>query len=180
MDVLDTKLYKVRVPVIATYSDFDIEVMGVARKYENGSYGKPDYDTPVIVMFSIRRILNTFTKGLPVYLVDRDKLEDLRYTLEEYLANRGSSNGRHRRYANEDELETINEFLEEMFDYNKESIVEQAFDFGKGFDLNIVDFNSTPLTDVKASDTSISVGETNINVNGFKRVKRSTYRRVKQ
>ena len=129
-------LYKVRVPTVATYSEDEIDSFGMPVSIINGKK-EEDYEADATVMLPLDKIIDIYISGYSISLLD-DNVSKMYNALEEYVSKLGvrqeSINMMPLRDSRADDIE---QFLTEMFNYNKTDIVTDNLGANSGFNLGI-------------------------------------------
>jgi hypothetical protein len=146
---LPSKLYRVRVPEIATYSEAELEILGVPISIYDGYNRKHHYTETVVVMLPISRLVDIYSSGYSIEIMSRDDVTEVYNTLERYVNNSLEilNFSPNRAAVIEDRHEEIEKMLEEMFGYNKRTIVKETLkdqtSFG-GLNINLFHDNYRP------------------------------------
>jgi hypothetical protein len=135
---LPGKLYMVEVPTITTYSEEELAIMGMpVTEY---STGKKDYDDlPMTrVMLPITRMIDIYSDGMPIKLIDRSKVVEIYTALEEYISDRNKQMPMLNAEVIEDNRDVdIDRFAEEVLNYSKHTIVNALYNKPSGFDIGL-------------------------------------------
>jgi len=141
--VLPKKLFKVRVPRLATMSQFELEMLGMPVSYRDGEdIGKVEADINerelVTAMYNIDSLINLYIDGNPIRLCNDNDIIELYDTLETYLNNTTdiSEWSPNRKLLKEKRADDIDSLLQEMFGYNKAHIAKKSVGIG-GYDLGL-------------------------------------------
>jgi len=138
---LPDNVFKVRVPIIATYTEQEIELYGVPldSNNTNGKTDKESYQNMTIVMINLDRIINIYIQGYPIYLVDQTKRDIMFKILEEYIYvnNNDVRTSLNQNIVKDERLYEIDKFVNEMFGNNKESIVKGMVSQSNGYAINM-------------------------------------------
>lgn len=138
---LPDNVFKVRVPIIATYTEQEIELYGVPLDVnsKNGKSDKESYQNMTVVMINLDRIINIYIQGYPIYLVDQSKRDIMFKILEEYIYvnNNDVRTSLNQNIVKDERLYEIDKFVNEMFGNNKESIVKGMVTQGNGYAINM-------------------------------------------
>lgn len=163
-NALPNKLYRVRVPEIATYSDAEIEILGLPLTIMNGDDRKHHYKETVSVMLPLTRLVDIYTSGYSIEIIDRNDITEIYNTLERYLNNslETANYSPNRAAVIEDRHEEIEKMLEEMFGYNRKTIVKDTLknhtSFGK-LNISMYHDNFKPVvTDNKPANAAAGYG----------------------
>lgn len=135
---LPTTLYTVSIPTIATYSEAEMEILGVpVTEYSNG---KKNYDDMPMttVMLPLTRIIDIYSSGMPITLIDTDKVVEIYTTLEEYISDSNKRAPMLNAAVIDDNRDIdIDRFAEEVLKYNKHTIVNSLYNKSSGFDIGL-------------------------------------------
>lgn len=142
---LPDDLFLVRVPMITTYSDYEINNIGMPVNVINGV---PDYSTfnaMTVVMLPLDRIIDIYISGYPIRLCKTEDLETIYTILDEYVRgvelNPDYRFNLNKEHIVEDRLYEIERFAAEIFDTNKFEILKQSIDFKHGYTVDINTIN---------------------------------------
>ena len=138
---LPDNVFKVRVPIIATYTEQEIEIYGIPLDVNNTN-GRPDkesYQNMTIAMLNLDRIIDIYIQGYPIYLVDQSQRELMFNILEEYIYvnNNDVRTSLNQNVVKDERLYEIDKFVNEMFNNNKESIVKEVVNQNNGYAINM-------------------------------------------
>ena len=173
---LSKKLYNVNVPVIATYSEMEMETFGVMETVVDGE-GKLNYENTTNVMLPLTRIIDIYIEGYPIMLTDRNSLTEIYNTLEDYLAGRVAVNSIHMAGKKDSRMEYIEMFIQEMFDTNKYRIAKAASGIAdsftavgiRTFDQFNTKINHSVLTNKQPNNDADLASFERKNSNGYRR-----------
>jgi hypothetical protein len=159
---LPDTLYRVRVPTIATYTENEIEILGIPFSVVDGKRCKNDTMEMVNVYLPLDRIIDIFLNGFPILLIDTNEVGEIYEVLENYLSNslNAKTTSLNRATVKEDRYDEIEKFLEEIFGYNKYAIVKSAITQNDGFNIGLNLFQSTQQqsSKIKTSKNSLLAG----------------------
>jgi len=137
---LPNRLFKVRVPIIATYTEEEMKVYGLPVDITEGKPNKETFKEMTVAMFNLDKIIDMYINGYPIYIVNPNDSKEIFKILEEYIAiqNNKVSHSLNTPTYEEKRLHEIDKFVSEMFGYNKNTIVQDiikptngyAIDFG--------------------------------------------------
>lgn len=137
---LPDTLFRVRVPTIATYSEAEYRAFGIPVSSYDGKRCKMDAEEMTTVHLPLTRIIDIYSNGMPIMLVDKTQLHSMYTSIEKYLSNviEDSNFSLNRLTITEDRIPEIEKFVEEMFGHNKAAIVKTLISNNKsGFDLGL-------------------------------------------
>lgn len=139
---LPTTLFMVRVPIIATYNEYEITTFGLPIDTINGSPNMSTYHELTTVMLPLDKIIDIYVAGHPIRLVNSSDLSTIYTMLDEYVRGVSNPGEYHLNVAGivEDRLFDIERFAAEVFDTHKVAILKQTIQIVRGFgkDLNLM------------------------------------------
>ena len=132
-------LFQVLVPKISLYTEDEIRYYGFNYDVVDGVPKRGTQMELCNCMISAAKMLEIYSNGYSIRLVDKNDLNLLYKVLEEYLQFKYNSNNMsiNRRKYDETELRQLDEFVNEMFGYNKVAIVKNIMDIKNGFSLGL-------------------------------------------
>lgn len=142
---LPDTLFLVRVPIICTYSEEEIDIFGLPMSSDNlGNQFNDTFKDLTTVMINVDKMIDIYIQGYPIYILNKEDSITIFKILEDYLA--GTVNNPvaflNQAHIEENRLQDIERFAEEMFGLNKHTIVgkiisdNNSIGFGMdGFDL---------------------------------------------
>lgn len=181
VNTLPKKLYDVRIPILATYTDDELENSTIGLDTINGKVKDDSVMELTTVMINIDRMIDIYSRGFPIYIVKKDDVTDIYKTLTEYVS---STSPDHRYVLNrpkvvEERMGEIDKFLEEMFGHNKHTIVKKTINADNGYNIAQGLMQYRPIEGYALpSDTQTSMIQNNVpdvDINKVKRVK-NTFR----
>jgi hypothetical protein len=141
---LPKKLYKVRVPLISTQSEYDISrgtvFTGEVTSYSPGYEADPDkslddfiIQQPTLVMLNLDGIIEKFMKGFYVSVVNPNDVIDIYNTLEDYYSGSATETDEifNIDIVKDDRIPYINNLLNCMFKEHKEAIARSKLNIRK-------------------------------------------------
>ena len=139
---LPNDLFMVRVPIIATYEDREIDTFGLPFSIDNqGNQFMDTYKELTTVMLPLDKIIDIYIKGFYIAVVNKEDISKIYVILEKYLSGSVSNPNAYinRGFVKEERLEDIERFANEMFGLNKATIVNDAVKESKNnpFGLNL-------------------------------------------
>lgn len=134
---LSRKLYKVNVPIIATYSEEELEVYGVGLDLRDGETVKESYESMTRVMINIDKMIDIYLQGYPITILDQNESAEIYKELERYLTgvNHTQDYSPNRMRVKDERLEEVDKFAAEIFGFNRNTIVKSNVSTAGGFDL---------------------------------------------
>lgn len=183
LEPLPKKLYDVRIPIIATYSDIELENMTIGLDTINGKVKKDSYMELSTVMINIDRMIDVYNRGYPIYVIKQDDVDEIYRILTNYISGYHPNNQYvlNRTKVVEDRVYEIENFLEEIFGYNKHSIVKKNINANSGFNIGQGLMQYKPIEGFASPNVSTSIIQNNIpevDISKVKRIKntfRETY-----
>lgn len=138
---LPTKLYRVRIPTIATYSEAELDLYGIPNSYKNGVPIKNDHLEMSTVELPIARLIDVYENGYPIKIVDEKDSVEIYNSLEQYIKDwsadlRTSPNMRYAKVDN-DYLLLIERFISEIFDHNRTKVLKEVLKANQGYDMSV-------------------------------------------
>lgn len=146
---LPDTLYSVRIPHIATYSEEEIAVYGIPMS--ESVNGKKEYtdDELTLVMLPLTRIIDVYSNGYPIYLIDHDQITEIYKILDDYVNSFGAPEFMLNAPATLEERSLdIDRFAAEVFNINKHTIVNSTVNKPSGFDIGIEKMDLTMPSNV--------------------------------
>jgi len=152
---LPPNLFKVKVPILATYDEVELELYGVSLTTVDGDIKKNSYLEMTTVMINLDRIINIYIQGYPISIVNQNDSSTIYKILEDYLLgiDHNESYSPNRIAVKDDRLEEIDKFANEIFGLNRNTIIKNSVNVNNGFDLGFKAMNSIPL------NTRVNSGE---------------------
>lgn len=126
---LPTTLFSVRVPIIATYSDSEVDLYGLPMSVDNmGNRDEEAYKDFTTVMLPLTKLIDIYSRGYPIRLVDQNDINTIYKILEEYLQSTVDTfnNSPNKIIYEEERGDDIERFAAEIFGLNKPRIVQEA------------------------------------------------------
>jgi len=147
---LPTKVFKVRVPMMATYSDEEVEILGYPIFESSEGDKKQVYKDFSTVCINLDTMIDHYIAGYPIRIVEREDIAEIFNILEKYIEGRESDvnysiNKIH--IGKDDRIDQIDKFANEMFGLNKVNIVKKSVNASNGFNLGLMPM--APIVDVK-------------------------------
>jgi len=133
---LPDTLFRVRVPIMCTYSDEELAVLGLPL--QETSSGKLEYvdEDMVAVMLPLTRIIDIYSMGAPIRLIDADEIAIIYRSLSEYISEANSITPELNAPMHNDNRDIdIDRFASEVFNLNKSDIVNTVYNQSTGFNI---------------------------------------------
>jgi len=135
---LPSTLFTVIVPMVSTYSDLEMDIMGVPLQETSSGKRTACDDTMTRVMLPLTRIIDIYRTGAPIKLVNVNEVPTIFKILEDYLHESNSTTMEFNIMSHEDNRDVdIDRFASEMFDLNRVDIVNETLNKKSGFDIGI-------------------------------------------
>lgn len=135
---LPSKLYKVEIPVIATYTEEEMALYGMPMSVVNNSKFERDYNARVVVMLNIDRMIDIYALGFPIRLINSDEVTEIYNILDNYVNDRHEDmTTLNRPHYNDERMTIIDRFAQEMFGINKINIVNKETKLNNGYDIGL-------------------------------------------
>lgn len=117
---LPNKLFLVRVPILATYSPEEIEVLGLPTTYNSfGNYDNQAYRNFTTCMLPLTKIIDIYISNFPIYIVNKEDTAIMHKMLLDYLQDLYYNNVDYNiKYTVDDRVDDIEKFAREMFNIN--------------------------------------------------------------
>lgn len=131
---LPTTLYTVRVPIMATYSEAEIEVYGLSVDVKDGEVVKDSFENMTTVMININRMVDIYLSGFPISIPVQKEANEIYKALENYLhgTNTSKDYSPNSLTVKDERLEEIDKFASEIFGLNRHSILKESVNVGTG------------------------------------------------
>ena len=162
--------YKVRVPYIAIYSQREVDTYGTPLDITDGI---ADMDTDINVMtnsyLDIDRLIDIYSNGWQIVLVNRDDLVTITGEIEDYieLLTKRQHVGVNRQPLEDDRLEDIITFYEEICDGNMEHLINANnidYTFDNSWGNGLMDTNvSTTISGSYTLDSGVTKHQPKVN-----------------
>ncbi len=140
--VFREKLYTIRVPMVATYSEEEMDLFGIPQDETENEYEEmvqKDVSLELVtIMTTIDKMIDMFSLGYPIRLMGNHVTEVFKI-METYLSGRNDDEhfSLNRLTTPDTRLKEIDAFASGMFDLNKMRIVKDTTNARNGFDLSI-------------------------------------------
>lgn len=139
------RLYLARVPEIATYSREELKMFGNPGNYLDGKLDKGStFSNMATVMLNIETMVDYYSNGYPINVIQREDVNSIYKELEEYLRDTNPlyANTLHKVKRDELRIDEIDKFAEEIFNINRQSIVRGII----GDHSAVMDIGFTPMS----------------------------------
>lgn len=165
---LPGKLFLVRVPIIATYSDTEIDLLGLPVDTNTfGGYNPKTYNNFTTCMLPLDRLVDIYMQNYPIYVVNQSDTVEIYNILEEYLTGESEPEtfSRNLEARVEDRLVDIEKFASEMFGYNRGTIARDMYQ--RDLQNNIINGLSLNLTANMSIDSAKNIVNNNPDIQRF-------------
>jgi len=154
---LSTKLYRVTIPMVATYTEAEMDMLGVPIDNESGNPITDSFNKLTTVMLKLDRIIDIYTNGYPITINNDYDVINIYNELEQYLAG---TKGRNVTSINqqpviEKRFEEIDHFCNDIFQNNRHLIEQAATTHVQGFDLGIPKMEAISTTPTKYDNADV-------------------------
>ena len=136
---LPKDLFLVRVPIVATYSEYEMTNLGLPVNIINGQPDMKTYNTMTPVYLDLDRIIDIYINGYPIRLINHDDLDKIYAILDSYVRGLNENNNYELNMVGvvEERLYDIERFAAEIFDENKLSLLKKIINFRNGYDAKV-------------------------------------------
>jgi len=135
---LPDTLFMVKVPTIYTYSEADMNSMGLPMKQSINGKDTVDANEMSRVMLPLTRIIDIYSYGGKISLVNSDEVTAIYKILEDYLRDYNPITPELNSTSYDESRDIdIDRFASEMFDLNRRDIVGNTINKKSGFDIGI-------------------------------------------
>ena len=163
---INRALFKVRVPVLATYTEYELDNFGIPLTHDlnNDKTSINSVMDMTTVYLPITRLIDIYSNGYTIMLLELDKLAFFYNTLSDYLyvIKNNINTGINHRNIMDSRIDYINNFAKEVYDNNKRSIdlsvIKELDGFGIGFNL-------MGYTNTSGVNTTLSTGKLDTGIN---------------
>ena len=138
---LSKKLYKVRVPSVATYTEEELKhtgIMPVLMNYSSEPVGSEflnqlEQESPLAhettIMINIRRMIDIYIRGFPIKVVNEKDVIEIYNVLEDYYSGSAAQSEEifNAKKYYDDQLPVIDRFLTDIFAQHKINIGRSKF-----------------------------------------------------
>lgn len=152
---LPDTLYSVRVPLIYTYTEEEMAVLGIPILEDTAGKKTVIEDQMTNVMLPLTRIIDIYGLGAPIRLTNPDQLTEIYEILDDYVNPKASQQQVLNAPVYDEKRDLIiDQFAAEMFNINRRQIVTEETST-TGFDLG---FSKMELNSKFAQDLSHAHG----------------------
>lgn len=163
-DEMPNDSYLVVVPTIMTYTAAEIELIGIPAEMIDGVHNKKQYSETTKCVLPLKRILEIYSYGFKISVVNSEDITTIYNVLSDYATRVTTNSLRtlNREPIDVAEIEMIDNFLAEVFDLNRHSIVKNnapsksGFSVGNGMGVKGMGF--APYSQDTIDDTPIVRG----------------------
>jgi len=135
---LPDTLFTVKVPTIYTYSEAEMNSMGLPMRQSVDGRDTVDAQEISRVMLPLTRIIDIYSNGGKISLVNPDEVTTIYKILEDYLRDYNPITPELNSTSYDESRDIdIDRFASEMFDLNRRDIVSNTINKKSGFDIGI-------------------------------------------
>lgn len=138
---LPTRLFSVRVPIIATYSDEEMMLYGLPTDTIDDKPDPKCYEHMTTAMMNIDKIIAVYENGFKINIIKQEESAIIYKAMEQFVLDWESTiqHSPNMRVNNtrDDRLESIDKFLSEIFDHNRNTIVKDVVGSQNGYSMNM-------------------------------------------
>lgn len=124
---LPNTIYTVKVPLLATLDEYDM--LSGELPYKEGTDGTKisQHNDMCIVGITIDKMLNIYSNGFPIRVLNKEDLFDIYNNLKRYLldADKDDLISINKRAHEDERMPDIKRFIQEIFDNNKHLLTEE-------------------------------------------------------
>lgn len=154
---LPKTLFSARIPVMATYNSAEIELFGMPMDIVDGTRKKADVSQLTTVMINIDRMIDIYSNGYSIQLVNHDDISKVYNILEEYLTsiNQLISHSPNSMRIQDERVNEIDKFAHEVFGLNRHTIIKKSIVVNNAFNIGFTPMGySNPLIPVPVNYNS--------------------------
>jgi hypothetical protein len=138
---LPTRLFLIRVPIIATYSDDEMMLYGLPTDTINDKPDPKCYENMTTSMMNIDRMISIYENGFRISIIKQEESAIIYKALEQFLIDWNTtiqySPNMATNTKKDDRLESIDKFLTEMFDSNRPTILKDIAGSQMGYSMDM-------------------------------------------
>lgn len=127
-DLMFKKTYRARMPIISTYSEHELDVIGIPmHEYDEGNNKNAQYDL-VTVRITIVDMVEKYSYGIPVRIVDYEEMLEIYNVIQRHLRAWSDFTVTSLNQAHTDvdeDLIVLNDFANEIYGHNKKGIINK-------------------------------------------------------
>lgn len=157
---LPDRLFKVRVPIMATYTEEELELFGMPLEKNNGKVNNKSFLEMTVVMITLSRMIDIYMQGYPISIINQQESAEIYKILEDYLSgvNNTQTYSPNQITIKDDRLEEIDKFANEIFGFNRHTIVKSSMNVNHGYDLGfgLLNFN-TPVRQIYTETKKVGI-----------------------
>lgn len=171
LEDINRALFKVRVPVLATYTEYELDNFGIPLTHDlnNDKSSINSVMDMTTVYLPITRLIDIYSNGYTIMLIEIDKLPFFYNTLSDYLylIKNNINVGINRKNIMDDRVDYINNFAKEVYENNKRfidrSVIKELDGFSIGF--NLMGYTNTSGVNTTLSTSTLDTGINYISAN---------------
>lgn len=166
LEDINRAMFKVRVPVLATYTEYELDNFGIPLTHDlnNDTSSINSVMDMTTVYLPITRLIDIYSNGYTIMLIELDKLPFFYNTLSDYLylIKNNINTGINRKNIMDDRVDFINNFAKEVYENNKRFIDRSVIKELDGFSIG---FNLMGYTNTSGVNTTLSTGTLDTGIN---------------
>lgn len=148
IDIIFNRLFKVKVPVLATYTEMDMELVGLPASYD-AKAGLQNQSVTELndVYLTINDMLEIYKKGFDILVDKQEDVDTIYKSINDHLLMwaKYGSHGPNRIVIPEEDLSDLDRFAAEIFNNNKIEIVNGTIHkvqpFGGQMGIKLIELN---------------------------------------
>lgn len=158
---LSKKLYRVNVPIVATYSEEEIGIFGIGLDVRNGNLVKDSFEEMTGVMINIDKMINIYLQGYPISINNQQDSSEIYKELERYLSGVNTSQdfSPNQIKVEDQRVEEIDKFAAEIFGLNRNTVIKGSISSMGGYDLGAklmnINHRSNSMNNAPAKKTGV-------------------------
>lgn len=164
-------LFGVIVPVIATYSDAEIEQFGYRVETINGEENLPNFMNPTRIKVNLNRIIDIYSRGYSIQVTDPNDVTKIYNLLEDFISRSNTGPNLNRDIHDERSIEEIDKFANELFGLNRATILKSSVNVSNAFGIGFTPMHA-PTIDYSQTPT---VGDMSTRYGKFDNIQNTTY-----
>lgn len=124
-EVIFKKVYKARVPIISTYSEHELDVVGIPMNVI-GDSNKNSYNELVLTMITINDMVEKYNNGFNINIIEEKDMKEIYHVIQKHLEawQAFKVHSLNQTAIPVDDLILLDKFASEIFTLNKRSIVK--------------------------------------------------------
>ena len=135
---LSKKLFRIRVPLMATYSEEEMDIFGMPQDEFDGKV-RDASEAMTMIMINLDKMIDMYSQGYRIQVANPNDTKLIFTSLEKYL--RGTLDTEefslNTATITDDRMEEIDKFAQEMFGLNRVTIVKGTIDANNSFGVSL-------------------------------------------